>query len=503
VSERNADPWRPVAVESYRMLIGGEWVPAVSGAELPTEDPYTERTWATVPDGGVADVNRAVSAARDAFDDGPWATMAGADRARLMRRLASLIDSRGAEIARAEVRDNGKLLREMEAQLASIPAYFDYFAGAADKIQGDVIVPAKGDYLVTEVKEPIGVVGAVTPWNSPLLLLAYKLAPALAAGCTFVLKPASEAPVSALMFAKVVEEADLPPGVFNVVTGQGAIAGAALVAHPGVDKVAFTGSTEVGLFVAAAAAGHLAPATLELGGKSANIIFADADLDAATDGVIAGIFAAAGQSCVAGSRLLVHRSIHDRLVDRVIDRARGLRLGDPMAAPTEMGPLSHRRHMERVLAHIDAALTDGASLATGGARSPSQPHGYFVEPTVFVEVTNDMSIARDEVFGPVLAVIPFETDAEAVAMANDSPYGLAAGIWTADLRRALRTARRLRVGTIWINAYRVVSHEVSNGGWKGSGYGRENGLEGLRGFQVTKSTWMNLAEDRRDPFKLG
>jgi (Z)-2-((N-methylformamido)methylene)-5-hydroxybutyrolactone dehydrogenase len=483
------------------MLVGGEWVEARSGETFETVDPFTARPWATIPRAGAEDIDAAVRAARAAFDDGPWRRAPAKERARLLRRLAELVDERALDIATVEVTDNGKLLREMEQQLRGLPDYLHYWAGAADKIHGETMPGPTPDWLIYTVREPAGVVAAITPWNSPVLLMTWKLAPALAAGCTVVIKPAEQAPASTLEFARLVEEAGFPPGVVNVVTGFGPDAGAPLAAHPGVDKVAFTGSTAVGTAVMKGAAEHLARVTLELGGKSPNVVFADADLEAAANGVIAGIFAATGQTCMAGSRLLVEASVHDELLDRVVARAQQVRLGDPMQADTEMGPVAFEEHLADVQRRIAAAEEEGARLVTGGRRPDRE--GFFIEPTVFAGVRNDMSIGREEVFGPVLSVLPFAGEEEAVRMANDTPFGLAAGVWTSDLRRAHRVAHAIRAGTVWVNAYRAVGPMAPFGGFKASGVGRENGLEALHEYTEVKTVWVELGGATRDPFKLG
>jgi (Z)-2-((N-methylformamido)methylene)-5-hydroxybutyrolactone dehydrogenase len=481
--------------------VGGEWVDARSGATFETVDPYTARAWATVPRAGPEDVDAAVAAARAAFDDGPWPRMPARERARLLRRLADLVAERALDIAAVEVTDNGKLLREMEQQLRGLPDYLHYWAGAADKVGGETIPGPSEDWLIYTRREPVGVVAAITPWNSPVLLLTWKLGPALAAGCTVVAKPAEQAPASTLEFAKLFEEAGFPPGVFNVLTGFGPDAGAPLAEHPGVDKVAFTGSTATGTAVMRAAAGHLARVSLELGGKSPQVVFADADLEAAANGVVAGVFAATGQTCMAGSRLLVERSVHDELLERVSARAAAVRLGDPMEAETEMGPVAFEDHLANVQGRIATAEAEGARLVTGGRRP--ERDGFFIEPTVFADVRAEMSIAREEVFGPVLAVQAFDGAEEAVRMANDSPYGLAAGIWTADVRRAHKVAHAIRAGTVWINAYRVVGPHVPFGGFGASGIGRENGVDAIREYTENKTVWVELGGATRDPFKLG
>ncbi len=496
---------RAEAVREYKMLVGGEWVDAYSGATFETINPYSGKVWATAPDAGTRDVERAVHAAREAFDSGPWGTMTGTQRARLIRRLAELIAQNAEAIALVESTDNGKLLREMNGQLKALPEYYHYFAGAADKIQGDTIPSDKPNFFVYTRREPVGVVGMVVPWNSPVLLLSWKLATALAAGCTVVAKPAEQTPASTLEFARLFEEAGFPPGVFNVVTGDGATAGRALVRHPGVDKVAFTGSTETGISVMKDAADHLARVSLELGGKSPNIVFEDADLEAAANGVVAGIFAATGQTCMAGSRLFVQERVHDELVDRLSDRAGTIKLGDPLDPDTEMGPVAFPEQLEKILDLIRSGREEGAELVFGGDRpgDVELSDGYFVEPTIFTGVRAEMEIAREEIFGPVLSVMPFADEQEVIARANDTRFGLAAGVWTNDVRRAHRVANALRAGTVWINAYRTVSFNTPFGGMKMSGFGRENGLDSIDGYTTVKAVWVELSGETRDPFTVG
>jgi aldehyde dehydrogenase (NAD+) len=484
----------------FRNWIDGKPCEAANGAWLESVDPARGEPWALVPDGRAADVDRAVQAARRAFRDGPWRSLAAAERARLLRRVADLVTSRAAELARLESRDNGKAVRETGPEIGAVAEMYHYWAGAADKVSGETIRVGPASFNFT-IAEPIGVVGAILPWNSPLSLFAAKVGAILAAGNTVVVKPAEEAACSCLAFARCFEEAGFPPGVVNVVAGLGEEAGDALVRHPDVGKITFTGETATARAITARSAETLKRLAFELGGKSANVVFADADLDAAARGAVAAVFTGgAGQTCVAGSRLLVERSVLEELLARIEPLARAIVLGDPLDPATGMGPLAFRRQYEKVVGYLELGLREGAEIAFGGERGEALfeagspfAKGYFVRPTLFRGARNDMRICREEIFGPVAAAIPFEGEDEALALANDSPYGLAAGVWTRDLARGHRMLRSLEAGIVWVNSYRRIHWAVPFGGVKQSGYGRDSGLESLQGYLQTKSAWIDLA----------
>ncbi|USX56605.1 aldehyde dehydrogenase [Lentzea sp. HUAS12] len=473
---------------------GGEW--------FLTDDPFQGKPWAEIARGGQRDVDEAVEAAHRAFPG--WADLTASARGALLRTLGDALAGHAERLARLEVRDNGKLLSEMHAQLSYLPQWFHYYGGLADKIEGTVVPLDKKGYFAYTQKEPLGVVAIITPWNSPLMLLAWKLAPALAAGCTVVVKPSEYTSASTVEFVRLLHTAGLPPGVVNVVTGFGHDVGAALVAHPLVRKVSFTGADTTGRQINAAAARDLKPVSLELGGKSPNIVFADADLDAAVNGVVSGIFAATGQTCIAGSRLLVQDTVHDEVVRRVVDLAGTARMGDPADPATQIGPITTPAQHAKVLDYIDIALAEGATLALGGsaATRPECGDGWFVEPTIFTGVDNGMRIAQEEVFGPVLAVIPFSDEQHAVEIANDSRFGLGAGVWTSDIARAFRMAQRIRSGTVWVNTYRAVSYLAPFGGVKDSGIGRENGIGAVHAYLEDRCVWINTGAETGNPFVL-
>ncbi len=489
-------------MRSSRMLIRGEWVDARSGRTFESFDPYTGKPWALVPRAGPEDIDAAVAAARAAFRDPSWRDLSATDRGVLLARVGDLLAERAEELAQLETRDNGKLISEMGAQLRYLPQWFRYYAGLADKLEGRVIPIEKPGMFNFTLEEPLGVVAALTPWNSPLMLGTWKLAPALAAGNTFVWKPSEHSSVSALEFGKLFAEAGFPPGVVNIVTGFGNEIGDALVGHRDVAKIAFTGGDATGQRVYETAAAGIKPVTMELGGKSANIVFADADLDNALKGVVSGILAATGQTCVAGSRALIHRSIVDEFVERFVALANTAQMGNPLDPDTQIGPVATRPQLAKVLEYIDIARNEGAKCVLGGGRAerPECGDGWFVEPTVFVDVEPGMRIAQEEVFGPVLGVIPFDDDDEAVEIANGTVYGLAAGVWTADIGRCLTMARRLESGTVWINTYRASSYLSPFGGYKRSGFGRENGLAAIREYVQEKSVWIDTSGETPNPF---
>ena len=490
-------------MKTYDLYIDGAYRPAEGGRTFDTENPYSGEVWARIAHGTEADVDAAVQAADRALA-GEWGSMTASARGKLMMRLADLCEKHAADLAVTEVRDNGKLLAEMGGQTRYIGEWYRYFGGLADKIQGAVIPSDKKGIFNYTRREPLGVVAMITPWNSPLLLLAWKLAPALAAGNTAVIKPSEFTSASTLEFAALFKEAGFPDGVVNVVTGFGQDVGAALVAHRKVAKVAFTGSDASGAKIYERAARDLKHVTLELGGKSPNIVFEDADLEAAVMGAISGIFAATGQTCIAGSRLLLQRSIKDKFMERLVEVAAAAKMGDPMDSGTNVGPITTPPQYKKVLEYIEIAKGEGATCVLGG--KPTKVAGstgtMFVEPTIFTDVRNDMRIAQEEVFGPVLAVIEFEDEDDAVKIANDVDFGLAAGVWTSSIGRALRMSERLKVGTVWVNTYRAVSYTSPFGGYKRSGLGRESGIESVNEFLQTKSVWIATETSVASPFVM-
>ena len=492
-------------MKRYQQFINNEWTDPVSGEWFESSEPYSGAAWAEIPRGGAPDVELAVQAAHAAFDNPAWRDLTATQRGALLRKLADLVSQNVTLLAETEQRDNGKLIAEVSAQAQNVAQWFHYYAGLADKVQG-AVVPINKTGVFNYVKhEPLGVVAAITPWNSPLALTVWKIAPALAAGNTMVIKPSEFTSASLLELAALVKQAGFPPGVLNVVTGFGAEVGEPLVSHKHVAKVAFTGGDVAGQKINEIAARDFKKVTLELGGKSANIVFDDADLDQAVKGAVAGIFGAAGQTCMAGSRLLVQRSIHDRFVAMLAEVAGHAVIGDPSKLETQVGPIATPGQFQKILQYIEIAKAGGATCVLGGhaLTGPGFGQGQFVAPTIFTGVTNDMRIAREEVFGPVLAVIPFDDEADALRIANDSLFGLAAGVWTQNLHRAFLMADRLKAGTVWVNNYRATSFTTPFGGYKRSGIGREGGVDAIKEYLQTKSVWITTQPSRSNAFVLG
>jgi betaine-aldehyde dehydrogenase len=480
-------------VQNY---IDGAWVDAVSGKTFTVLDPATREAIATAPDSGPADVDRAVGAARRAFDADGWPRIPPRDRGRILFRIAQHLREHARRYAEIDSLDNGKPLAEALGDLDDAAACFEYYAGWATKIHGEVL-PVPGEVMNLALKEPVGVAGQIIPWNYPMMMAAQKMAPALAAGCTVVLKPAEQTPLSICELTREFEAAGLPKGVVNIVNGMGETAGAPIVAHPGVDKIAFTGSSAVGRTIMRAAADTLKRVTLELGGKSPNIFFADADFEAAVEGALFGVFLNQGEICSAGSRVLVQRPIYRQLIDAMVEKARKIKVGPGLAPGTKMGPLVSEEQYDRVLSYLEIGKGEGR-LAIGGGRPQGLPRGaekgFFVEPTIFYDVDNSARIAREEIFGPVMAVIPFDNEEDAIRIANDTDFGLAAAIWTRDLFKAMRTIRRLRAGVVWVNHMQPAPVEAPWGGFKQSGFGRELGPAGLDEYLETKQVYINFDE---------
>ncbi len=485
----------------YQHFIDNEWHHPAGGRWFATEDPFSGEAWAEIPRGDAVDADRAVQAAARAFD-GPWSRMSASDRGMLLHKLGSLIERSAQHLAQIECRDNGKLASDVLNQVRYMAKYFYYYAGLADKIQGHVVPMDKPKVFNYIRYEPMGVVVSITPWNSSLSLTAWKMAPALCAGNTMVCKPSEYTSASLLEFAKLVVEAGFPPGVVNVVTGFGAEVAEPLVRHPLVQRIAFTGGDESGRKIYGMAAEGLKRVSLELGGKSPNIVFDDADLDQAVNGALSGIFSAAGQTCVAGSRLLVQETIHDKFVERIAALTNAAKIGNPADPATQIGPITTRPQYDKVVRYIEIAKAEGARCVAGGhaLSGPGYGCGQFVEPTIFADVTNDMRIAQEEVFGPVLAVIKFKDEEDAIRIANDVRFGLAAGVWTQSLHRAMLMTQRLRAGTVWVNNYRSSSYTTPFGGFKDSGIGREGGVDAVREYMEPKSVWISTDLAMANPF---
>jgi len=479
--------------DARKLFINNEWRPASSGKTMPVVNPATEEVIAEVPSADRTDVDLAVEAARAALA-GPWSQLSARERGRLVRKLGDRLMERADDVARLETLHNGKPISESrQIEIPAAAECFEYYGGWSDKVMGETI-PVKGNHLTYTLREPVGVVAAIVPWNFPLLLAAWKVAPALACGNVVILKPASQTPLTALALAGLAMEVGFPPGVLNVITGAGSLVGQALVEHPGIDKIAFTGDTSTGKSIMRGAAETLKKITLELGGKSPNIVLADADMDAAIRGATIGIFYGKGEVCAAGSRLLVDRAIKDEFVDKLAARVKKMVPGDPLDPKTRYGAISSRKQLDTVLRYIDAGKTEGATLLTGGTRADiGTGKGYFVQPTVFTDVKPSMTISREEIFGPVLATIDFADLDEAIATANDTPYGLAAGVWTRDIKKAHYVARRLQAGTVWVNTYNVYDTAAPFGGYKQSGFGREMSAHALEHYTQVKSVWVDLS----------
>jgi len=480
------------AVSRYRMFIDGEFTESHHGAYFPVVDPSTEEIIAEVPDADEKDVNRAVAAAKIAFDSGPWPQTTAQERGRILFRLAERVRKESAKLAELESRNSGKPIVEAEYDISDVATCFEYYGGLATKVLGHVN-PVPDNALSLSLREPIGVAAQIIPWNYPLLMAAWKLAPALAAGCTCVLKPAEQTPLTALEFAGYLADAGVPPGVVNIITGFGESAGAPLVKHPDVNKVAFTGSASVGKAIVKMAADTVKRVTLELGGKSPNIFFADADFEAAIDGALFGVFINQGEVCSAGSRILVDKKIYSKFVEAMAAKAKTIHLGPPLERETKMGPLVSKEQFDRVRSYQELGKKE-AKLASGGGRPASLSRGYYVEPTIFYDVDNSARIAQEEIFGPVAAVIPFTDEAAAIRIANDTPYGLAAAVWSRDIFRAFRVVKALRAGIVWVNHMQPTYVEAPWGGYKQSGFGRELGPWGIEEYLETKQVHINLHE---------
>lgn len=490
-------------LKNYQMYINGEWLAAQSGKTFESINPSDGKPWAVIPEADEADVDVAVKAAHRAFTEGPWSTMTATERGKLIHRLGDVLAEHSESLGHCETVDTGKLFKETRWQARYISDYFYYYAGLADKVSGETLPIDKPNMWTMTIREPLGVVAAVVPWNSQLFLVAVKIGPALAAGNTVVLKASEHASAPILEFAKVFEEAGFPPGVFNVISGHGEPCGRALTTHPLVDRISFTGGPETARHVIRNSAENFAQVSLELGGKSPVVVFDDADLESATNGVLLSIFSASGQSCVAGSRLLLQESIHDEVLTRVAEKASKIRIGDPLDENSQMGPLATRAQLDNIDSMVADAIANGATLVHGGQQPAGMGDGWYYEPTVVACPDQRIGIVQRELFGPVVSALRFTDEAHALQLANDTRFGLAAGVFTADIGRALRITKGLRSGIVWVNTYRMVSPLAPFGGYKDSGYGRESGLEAIYDYTRSKTVWLNTSPDPiTDPFVM-